>query len=73
VPDVYRGKEPKFHRFYRWRKSPSIHWTGGWVEPRASLDVIINRKISAIRKKSLVIHTVTLLAELSQFILITWI
>jgi hypothetical protein len=30
--------------FTPWEK-PVIHWTGGWVGPRAGLDVVVKRKI----------------------------
>jgi hypothetical protein len=28
-------------------KTASTHWTGGWVDPRAYLDVVEKRKISS--------------------------
>jgi hypothetical protein len=27
-----------------WMKKNTIHWIGGWVGPRVSLDVVENRK-----------------------------
>jgi hypothetical protein len=32
-------------RFTPHRKSPSTHWIGGWVRPRANIDAVANRKI----------------------------
>jgi hypothetical protein len=29
-------------------KSPGIHWTGGWVGPKAGLDVVAKRKIPSL-------------------------
>jgi len=26
-------------------KSPGTHWIGGWVDPRAALNVVVKRKI----------------------------
>jgi hypothetical protein len=31
---------------YLWGRSPLTHWTGGWVGPRASLDLVAKRKKS---------------------------
>jgi hypothetical protein len=28
------------------KREPSIYWPGGWVSPRASLDIVEERKIS---------------------------
>jgi len=30
---------------YPWGKDLGTHWTGGWVGPRASLDMAVGRKI----------------------------
>jgi len=35
----------------RWR-SPGIHWIGGWLGPRAGLDVVLQRKIPSPRRES---------------------
>jgi hypothetical protein len=32
-------------RFTPWGRSPFTHWIGGWVGPRAGLDMIVKRKI----------------------------
>jgi len=31
--------------FYLQENATDIHWTGGWVGPRADLDAVANRKI----------------------------
>jgi len=28
-------------------RAPGNHWTGGWVGPRAGLDMVVKRKISS--------------------------
>jgi hypothetical protein len=35
-------------RFTPRDKAPGTHWIGGWVGPRASLDVAVKRKIPAL-------------------------
>jgi hypothetical protein len=34
------------------KEAPSTPWTGGWVGPRAVLDVVVKRKIPSPRRKS---------------------
>jgi hypothetical protein len=35
--------------FYSWGKALSIHWTGGWVSPRAGLDSVEKRKFLTLK------------------------
>jgi hypothetical protein len=35
-------------RFIPRERDPGTHWTGGWVGPRAILDMVVKRKIPAI-------------------------
>jgi hypothetical protein len=37
---------------YAQEKTPGTHWIGGWVGPRALLDVVVKRKISGPRQES---------------------
>jgi hypothetical protein len=32
-------------RFIPWETAPCTHWIGGWVDPRAVLDVVVKKKI----------------------------
>jgi hypothetical protein len=56
---MYWGMEVQLHAFlisavqqsplipqklYLQGKSPLYHWTGGWVGPKASLDMVVKRK-----------------------------
>jgi len=36
---------------YAWGKFSGTHNTGGWVGPRASLDVVVKRRIPQVYKK----------------------
>jgi ABC-type taurine transport system ATPase subunit len=39
---------------------PGIHWIGGWVNPRAGMDAVAKRRISApVGNRTLVVQTVT--------------
>jgi hypothetical protein len=31
-------------------RAPSTHWIGGWVGPRAGMDIVVNRKIPALAR-----------------------
>jgi hypothetical protein len=31
--------------FTPWERAPGTHWIGGWVSPRAGLDMVVKRKI----------------------------
>jgi len=33
---------------YLWERAPGTHWIGGWVGPRAVLDVMVKRKIPTL-------------------------
>jgi len=33
-------------------RAHGIRWTGGWVDPRAVLDVVVKRKIYSLRRES---------------------
>jgi hypothetical protein len=33
-------------------KEPMAHWIGGWVGPRAVLDMVVKRKIPSPRRES---------------------
>jgi hypothetical protein len=33
-------------------KAPDTHWIGGWVGPRAVLEVVVKRKIPSPRQES---------------------
>jgi hypothetical protein len=39
-------------RFTLRERTPGTHWIGGWVEPRAVLDVVVKRKIPSPRRDS---------------------
>jgi hypothetical protein len=34
------------------KEPPGTHWIGGWVGPRAVLDVVVKRKIPSLRRES---------------------
>jgi hypothetical protein len=39
-------------RFTLKERAPGTHWIGGWVGPRAVLEVVVKRKISSPRRES---------------------
>jgi hypothetical protein len=39
-------------RFTLRELGPGTHWIGGWVGPRAGLDVVVKRKIPSLRRES---------------------
>jgi hypothetical protein len=39
-------------RFTPGERAPSTHWIGGWVGPRAVLDMVVKRKIPSPHWKS---------------------
>jgi hypothetical protein len=39
-------------RFTPRKRAPGTHWIGGWVGPRAVLDVVVKRKIPSHRRES---------------------
>jgi hypothetical protein len=39
-------------RFTSKERDPGTHWIGGWVGPRAVLDVVVKRKIPSSRRES---------------------
>jgi hypothetical protein len=39
-------------RFTLRERTPSTHWIGGWVGPRAVLDAVVKRKIPSPRQES---------------------
>jgi hypothetical protein len=39
-------------RFTAKERAPDTHWIGGWVGPRAVLDVVVKRKIPSPRRES---------------------
>jgi hypothetical protein len=39
-------------RFSPRERAPGTHWVGGWVGPRAVLDVVVKRKIPSPRRES---------------------
>jgi hypothetical protein len=39
-------------RFTHRERAPGVHWTGGWVGPRAVLDAVVKREIPSPRWES---------------------
>jgi hypothetical protein len=39
-------------RFTPRERAPGIHWIGGWMDPRAVLDMVVKRKIPNTRWES---------------------
>jgi hypothetical protein len=39
-------------RFTPRERAPGTHWIGGWVGPRAVLDMVVERKIASTRRES---------------------
>jgi hypothetical protein len=40
------------NRFTPRERASGTHWIGGWVDPRAVLDVVVKRKIPSLRRES---------------------
>jgi hypothetical protein len=39
-------------------RAPNIHWIGGWVDPRANLDMVLRRKIPSPCRESNTDHLI---------------
>jgi len=44
VLDVGEWLAPHSSYFTLGERAPAVHWIGGWVNPRAGLDVVAKRK-----------------------------